>query len=69
MKQSQEIVSAVGETNILIIVGTPGQGPRTFSVAKFDRSHISVIVRIKSVNTESNHSAGTKYVQVEKSLS
>ena len=40
MKQSQEIVSAVGETNILIIVGTPGQGPRTFSVAKFDRSHI-----------------------------
>jgi hypothetical protein len=38
MKQSEEIVSAVGEQlEILIIVGTPGQGPRTFSVAKLDR--------------------------------
>lgn len=35
MKQSQEIVSVVGEQlEILIIVGTPGQGPRTFAVTK-----------------------------------
>ena len=38
MKYSQEIVSAVREKlEILIIVGTPGQGPRTFSVANLVR--------------------------------
>jgi hypothetical protein len=55
MKQSQEIVSAVGEQlEILIII--VGQGPRTFSVTKLvhDRNRKRTY---QSVNTENNHSA------------
>lgn len=55
---SRKLSAVEEQLEILIIVG-PGPGPRTFSVAKF----VIVIVRIKSVNTENNHSAGTKYVQ------
>jgi hypothetical protein len=45
---------------LIIVFGTPGQRPRTFSVASWTET--VVIVRIKSVNTENNH---TKYVQAE----
>ena len=49
--ETEEVVSTVGkQLEILIIVGTPGQGPRTFS----ESWTVTVIVnvRIKSVNTE-----------------
>jgi hypothetical protein len=50
--ETEEIVSTVGkQLEILIIVGTPGQGPRTFSEQSWTVTVI-VNVRIKSVNTK-----------------